>query len=87
MNNQQFIEAISACNGDPAKIAIVLNDKIQVMIGNLQLDMLDLLKRFIDHEKRGETLTQSGVEDRAAIHEQLDSIEERIEERIEGHEQ
>lgn len=83
MTNEEFIKAISDCDGDPAKIAIVLNDKIQVMIGNLQLDMFDLLKRFLDHEAQGVTLTQSGAEDRAAIHEQLDSIEERIE----GHEQ
>lgn len=79
MNNEEFIKAISDCNGDPAKIAIVLNNKIQVMIGNLQLDMLDLLKRFFDHEAKSAMQAQRGVEDRAAIHEQLDSIEERIE--------
>lgn len=79
MNNEEFIKAISECNGRPDCIAEVLNNKIQVMISKLEIKILDLLQRFIDHEARGVTLTQSGVEDRAAIHEQLDSIEERIE--------
>lgn len=53
-SNDALIKAVSDCHGDPACIALALGNHLQVIVGNSQLSVAELILRFDAYERRDE---------------------------------
>lgn len=93
VTNDEYIRAISACDGDPAKIAIVQADHVAGMIGRRQLDTIslqvlsddlaELSQRFADHETQDAETARMGQAYHADIRQFLSELATQLQQLVE----